>query len=168
VDDLTLIPGSLAERLHEWGQLQSIPQELRSAVKTADMNERIQLASMLSNVQVAKIGLAAALQLVNAPTRKSTRDFWYDCACAIIDDMPMPLPPSPPDEILDTGDLDYTETCIASADIYMWLSQRREFQALAEHDKQVRAERRDWSDRIDDALIKKIAMQYGGQYSGNY
>ncbi len=168
VDDLTLIPGSLAERLHEWGQLQSIPQELRSAVKTADMNERIQLASMLSNLQVAKIGLAGALQLVNAPTRKSTRDFWYDCACAIIDGMPMPLPPSPPDEITDTEALDYTETCIASADIYMWLSQRKEFKALAEHAQQVRAERREWSDRIDDALLRKIETQYSGQYSGNY
>jgi len=168
VDDLTLIPGNLAERLREWSQLQSIPQELRSAVKTADMNERIELASMLSNVQVAKIGLAAAVQLVNAPTRKSTRDFWYDCACAIIDGMPMPLPPAPPDEVLDSEDLDYTERCIASADIYMWLSQRKEFKALAEHSQQVRKERRDWSDRIHEALLRKIETQYGGQYSGNY
>jgi ATP-dependent RNA helicase SUPV3L1/SUV3 len=160
VDDLALIPGSLAEKLREWTRLQSIPQELRASVRTADMSERIELASKLSDMQVARLGLANAVQLVNAPTRNSTRDFWYDCAVAIIDRHPMPLPPAPPAEVLDTEDLDYTETCISSADVYLWLSQRREFADCAEHADLVRADRQEWSDRIDDALLRKIRMDY--------
>ena len=164
VDDLRLIPGTLAERLQEWGRLQSIPEQLRTAIKTADLNERIELASMLTDIQVAKLGLASALQLVNAPTRKSTRDFWFDCATAIIDEMPMPLPPDPPTEILDTGDLDYTEMCIAAADIYLWLGYRREFHHVAEHMEEVKQDRRAWSDRIDEALLSKIRTAYRDDY----
>ncbi|MDQ7027611.1 MAG: helicase-related protein [Anaerolineae bacterium] len=160
VDDLALIPGSLAEKLGEWSQLQSIPKDLRSSVKTADMAERIQLANMLSDYQVAELGLTNAVQLVNAPTRKSTREFWYDCAIAIIDRAPMPLPPAPSDEVLDTGDLDYAEMCIACADIYLWLSYRREFAEFAEHQKLIREERQDWSSRIDSALLSKIKTNY--------
>lgn len=160
VDDLTLIPGSLAQRLDEWSQLQSIPEDLRRLIKTAEMAERIELAQMLTNKQVAKLGLPGAVQLVNAPTRKSTRDFWYDCAKALIDEFPMPLPPCPPDEILDTEDLDYTEMCIACADIYLWLAHRREFNAYAEHMEAVQKDRRGWGDMIDEALINKIRMMY--------
>jgi hypothetical protein len=166
VEDLAMIPGSLAERLKEWSQLQSIPRELRSAVKTADMAERIELAKMLTDFQVAQLGLANAVQLVNAPTRKSTRDFWYDCAVAIIDRMPMPLPPAPSDEILNTEDLDYAETCISCADIYLWLSQRREFTEFAEHQKEIRTERQEWSNRIDDALLSKIKTNYIRYFDG--
>ena len=160
VDDLALIPGSLAEKLKEWSQLQSIPKELRDSVRTADMAERIELANMLTDLQVAQLGLPNAVQLVNAPTRKSTRDFWYDCAVAIIDRAPMPLPPAPSDEILNTEDLDYAETCIACADIYLWLSHRREFSEFAEHQQQVREERQQWSNSIDEALLSKIKTNY--------
>src|SRR5205809_371876 len=37
VEDLELIPGSLASKLTQWSQLQSIPESLRSAIQTADM-----------------------------------------------------------------------------------------------------------------------------------
>ncbi len=160
VEDLKLIPGSLSERLEEWSRLQSIPPELRNAVSTADLNERVELAGMLSDRQVAKLGLAHAVQLVNAPTRKSTRDFWYDCAMAIIDRAPMPLPPYPAEEITDTGSLDYTEMCIACADVYLWLAHRREFEDCGEHLEIVKYDRRKWSDMIDDALLNKISTTY--------
>jgi len=164
VDDLKLIPGHLSAKLKEWAQLESIPAELRSSVKTADLVERIELASMLTDQEVIKLGLSNALQLVNAPTRKSTRDFWYACARAVIDGAPMPLPPEPLDEIEDTEDLDYTEMCIACADIYMWLGQRREFHQFAEHTHIVRDERREWSRKIDEALLKKLRMYEQTQY----
>ena len=72
-DDLNLIPGSLAEQLTQWAELKSIPEELRAVITTADMDERIALAKMLSDEDIKKLGLASALQLVNAPTRKTTR-----------------------------------------------------------------------------------------------
>ena len=150
VEDLTLIPGTLAERLAEWSRLQSIPADLRKTVKTANMAERVELANRLTNLQVAKLGLPHAIQLVNAPTRKSTRDFWYDCAIAIIDRAPMPLPPPPPEEVLDTEDLDYTETCISCADIYLWLAHRREFHECGEHKELVWHDRLEWSNRVDE------------------
>ncbi|MEO1287906.1 MAG: helicase-related protein, partial [Chloroflexota bacterium] len=160
VEDLSLIPGSLSERLEEWSRLQSIPQELRKTVRTADMAERVELAGMLTDEQVIKIGLGHAVQLVNAPTRKSTRDFWYDCAMAIIDRAPMPLPPTPPQEIKGTRDLDDIEMCIACADVYLWLGHRKEFSEFGEHLELVKYDRREWSDMIDEALLQKITTTY--------
>lgn len=160
VEDLELIPGSLHEKLEEWSRLQSIPPELRKTVRTADMSERVELAKMLEDWQVEQLGISDAVQLVNAPTRKSTRDFWYDCAIAIIDRAPMPLPPAPPDEINDSSDLDYVEMCIACADVYLWLAHRREFAEYGEHLELVKADRRAWSDMIDDALLNKIRTTY--------
>lgn len=160
VDDLTIIPGSLHERLEEWSRLQSIPPELRRTVSTADMTERIELAQMLSDKQVIKLGLSNAIQLINAPTRKSTRDFWYDCAMAIIDRAPMPLPPVPPEEITSSGALDDIEMCIACADVYLWLAHRKEFEDCGEHLELVKKDRRDWSDLIDEALLNKIRTNY--------
>lgn len=160
VEDLTLIPGSLHERLDEWSRLESIPPELRSSVRTADLAERVELAKMLTDKQVKKLGIDHAVQLVNAPTRKSTRDFWHDCAIAIIDRAPMPLPPEAPLEIHDSGSLDYIEMCISCADVYLWLAHRKEFEAFGEHLEMVKEDRRRWSDLIDDALLNKIRTMY--------
>jgi ATP-dependent RNA helicase SUPV3L1/SUV3 len=160
VDDLALIPGSLAEKLQEWSNLHSIPRRLRDSVTTADMSERIELASMLRDEEVEQIGLAKALQLVNAPTRRSTRDYWYDCVQSILAGYPMPLPPPAPDTISDTEDLEYTETCISTADIYLWLGYRREFNEFAPDMEQVHDERQTWSERIDEALLQKIRTSY--------
>ncbi len=156
VDDLTLIPGSLAEQLTRWAELQSIPDELRAIITTADMDERIELAKMLTDDEIQRLGLARALQLVNAPTRKSTRAYWLDCAYMIIEGYQMPLPPAAPVPIQDGGDLDATEACIACADVYLWLSQRKEFADFGEAHHQVREERREWSLSIDQALLLNL------------
>ncbi|MEL6405199.1 MAG: helicase-related protein, partial [Chloroflexota bacterium] len=160
VNDLELIPGSLSEKLEEWAQLESIPPELRRTVKTADMTERVELASMLTDQQVEKLGIADAVQLVNAPTRKSTRDYWYDCAMCIIHEVPMPVPPAPPVTINNTGDLDYIEMCIACADVYLWLAYRNEFRDFGADFTPVQEARREWSDRIDEALLNKLRTSY--------
>ena len=77
-------------------------------------------------------GLASALQLVNAPTRKSTRMYWLDCATMILEGYQIPLPPYPPIPIQDSDDLAETEMSIACADIYLWLSRRKEFSEFGE------------------------------------
>ena len=156
VDDLTLIPGSLSEQLTRWAELKSIPDELRAAITTADMDERIELAKMLTDDEIKRLGLERALQLVNAPTRKGTRAYWLDCAYMIIEGYQMPLPPDAPMPIRDGGDLDATETAIACADIYLWLSQRKEFAEYGERQFQVREERREWSLSIDQALMQNL------------
>ena len=127
VDDLTLIPGNLAEQLTQWSELKSIPDELRAVITTADMDERIELAKMLSADDIKKLGLGSALQLVNAPTRKGTRAYWLDCAYMILEGYQIPLPEEPPTPIRDGGDLEAAEFSISCADIYLWLSRRREF-----------------------------------------
>ena len=155
-DDLSLIPGNLAEQLNQWAELKSIPEELRAVITTADMDERIALAKMLSDEDIKKLGLASALQLVNAPTRKATRAYWLDCAYMILEGFQIPLPQDAPAPINDGGDLEATEYSIACADIYLWLSRRKEFSEYCEAHSQVREERREWSLTIDEALLRNL------------
>ncbi len=155
-DDLRLIPGNLAAQLTQWAELKSIPEALRAVITTADMDERIELAKMLSDDEIKRLGLESALQLVNAPTRKATRSYWLDCAYMILEGYQIPLPADPPLPIRDGGDLEATEFSIACADIYLWLSRRREFAEYCEAHPQVREERREWSLSIDEALLRNL------------
>ena len=157
-DDLKLLPGSLDQQLERWAELKSIPEALRAVITTADMDERIALAKMLSDEDIKKLGLASALQLVNAPTRKTTRPYWLDCAYMILEGHQIPLPPDAPAPINDGGDLEATEFSIACADIYLWLSRRKEFAAFCEGHGQAREERREWSLSIDEALLRNLNM----------
>lgn len=159
VDDLALIPGTLAEQLIQWSELQSIPDSLRDKVRTADLTERIELAKMLNPAEVQYLGLNAALRLINAPTNKVSRAFWRDCATSVITNYRMSLPNFPPTEITDSADLEATEEAIAKADIYLWLSHREEFASFAPEHVTVRALRNQWSIRIDDALVNKLKMR---------
>jgi hypothetical protein len=156
VQDLEMIPGNLPQRLQQWATLESIPEALRPMLKTADMGERVALAAMLREREVEYLGLANAIKLVNAPTRRSTREYWLSCVLAIIRDERMPLPPIPPRTILSDNDLERIETCIHCADVYLWLSQRREFDYYAPHADKVRIQRGEWSSKIDDALQNRI------------
>ena len=158
VDDLSMIPGSLAEQLGRWAELESIPEELRAVITTADLVERIELAKMLSDDEIKRLGLAQALQLVNAPARKSTRSYWLDCAHMILEGYQIPLPPDAPAPIADSGDLEATELSIACADIYLWLSRRKEFGEYCQAQVEVREERREWSLSIDEALLRDMDM----------
>lgn len=156
VEDLEMIPGSLAERLMQWSNLQSIPEALRSAIKTADLTERIELAAMLTDQEVAQLGLAAAMRLINAPTRQNTRSYWYDCAQSILAHGTMPMPPMPPADIVNNYDLANAEASVACADIYLWLSRRPEFMRYAPDAPEVRILRAEWSQAIDGALLRRL------------
>ncbi len=158
VVDLEMLPGNLATKLAQWASLQSIPDALRGVIQTADMTERIELARMLTNEQVDQLGLSAALRLVNAPTRQSTRGYWLLCAHAIIAGEPMPMPPAPPVKIMTSVDLENIETCVSSADIYLWLANRREFGMYGPEEPEVRIRRTQWSMRIDTALLNRLDM----------
>ncbi|MDE2949545.1 MAG: helicase-related protein [Chloroflexota bacterium] len=158
VDDLRMIPGNLAEQLAQWAALESIPKELRAVITTADLLERIELAKMLADDEIERLGLANALQLVNAPARKTTRSYWLDCAHMILEGYQIPLPPQAPEPILNSADLEATELSIACADIYLWLSRRKEFSQYCEAHAQAREERREWSLSIDEALLRNLDM----------
>lgn len=156
VEDLELIPGSLAEKLVQWAMLESIPDSLKGVVKTADLDQRIELARMLTDAEVDHLGLATAVQLINAPTRQQSRSYWYSCAQAILRNRPMPPPPDPPSQIDDGSDLELMESCISCADIYLWLSSRREFKLFGVDRQEVHALRTEWSLEIDQALLRNI------------
>ena len=158
VEDLEMIPGTLAEQLDQWAALESIPESLHNVLKTANLAERVELASMLTDEEVDQLGISAALTLVNAPTRQSSRAFWYSCAQAILRERYFPLPPPAPTRIKSGRDLETTEQCIACADIYLWLSHRREFREFGEREQEVRSERMEWSTNIDKALLEKLVI----------
>jgi hypothetical protein len=158
VEDLAMLPGNLGDKLAQWSSLQSIPESLRTAIQTADMVERIELARMLTDEEVEQLGLAAALRLVNAPARQSTRDYWLQCAHAILANKPMPMPPDAPQKINTSLDLEMIEACVSSADIYLWLANRREFGEFGPEESEIRIRRTQWSMRIDVALEHKLDM----------
>jgi hypothetical protein len=156
VEDLELLPGSLAHRFAQWAELQSIPESLKGVLKPADIDERIALARMLTDKEVNQLGLAVAVRLVNAPTRENSRFYWRDCATAILNEWPMPMPPDAPIQIENDHELEVTEHCIACADIYLWLSRREEFRQLVSDEERVREMRRVWSMSIDGALLRRL------------
>jgi len=156
LEDLELIPGSLARRFARWRELQSIPDTLRDVIEPADIDERIALAGMLTDQEVDYLGLASAVQLVNAPTRENSRGFWYACARAILDGESMPMPPQAPMDIESDQELEATESAIACADIYLWLACRKEFEEFGPEESYVRALRAEWSMSIDAALLRKL------------
>jgi len=156
VEDIAMIPGHLAERLERWSALESIPDSLRGALKTADMTERIELASLLTQPEVDALGLSAAMRLINAPTQQNTRPYWRSCASAILARVDMPLPPTLRSRIDDHTDLEWAELCIRCADIYLWLSSRREFAPYGSDVFTVRTLRSEWSRMIDEALIRRV------------
>ena len=156
LEDIKLLPGSLHERLKKWAMLDSIPEHLKGIIKTADLNEPIELSGMLRDREVEELGLSAAMKIINAPTRLESRPYWRECVTAILSRATMPLPPRPPKQIRDDVDLQGTEASIGCADIYLWLSQRREFQFSGPDAKTVREVRRDWAANIDHALLRQI------------
>lgn len=155
-EDIALLPGNLSHRLTQWSALQSIPDSLRGVIKTADLTEQITLAGMLSDHEVNQLGMAAALRLVAAPTRQSNHHYWRACATAILEGVPMPLPPAPPVKIEDNYDLETTEMCVTCADVYLWLGRRREFGLCAPDETEVREQRIEWSMQIDEALLRRL------------
>jgi ATP-dependent RNA helicase SUPV3L1/SUV3 len=156
LEDLELIPGNLSEKLREWSKLKSIPERLRGLLQIAHLEERIALAEMLTDREVEQLGLAAALKLVNAPTRTSTHEYWRACSKKLVAGQPMPLPTAPPTEITNTHDLGQVEYSVSCADIYMWLAHREEFGDCGPHLEDVREMRMAWSTQIDEALLNKI------------
>jgi hypothetical protein len=156
VEDLALMPGTLSEKYTHWRELNGIPPEWREIVKPADIDERVALAEMLKDQEVERLGLEAAVRLVNAPTSESTRFFWRQCADSIIQGRAMPMPPRAPSQILGSNDLEGTEHAIACADIYLWLSQREEFNSDAPDADTIREMRFAWSMNIDSALMKTL------------
>jgi hypothetical protein len=156
VTDLELIPGNLSSKLTQWAELSSIPATLRDAIRTTDLDERVELAKMLTDEQVDKIGLELAVKLINAPTRKSSRAYWLSCAQSIISGTVMQMPPQAPRHINDSRDLETAEAAISCADIYLWLANRGEFLKFADNEMEVRAARHYWSTQIDEALLRRI------------
>lgn len=156
VKDLELLPGSLAEKLQQWAILESIPESLKDIVKTGNLAERVELATMLTDEEVWQLGLDGAVKLTNAPTRQSSRQYWYQCAQSILAGTPQPLPPEAPSEIASSRDLEKMEVSIACADVYLWLASRKEFSTSAPDEHAIREARVHWSQQIDDALLNQL------------
>lgn len=156
VKDLELLPGSLGEKLEQWAVLQSIPESLKDIVKVGNLAERVELAKMLTDEEVNQLGLDGAVKLTNAPTRQSSRQFWYQCAQAILAGTPQPLPPEAPSQIASSRDLEKMEISIACADVYLWLASRKEFSTSAPDEQAIREARVHWSQQIDDALLNQL------------
>jgi hypothetical protein len=154
--DLAMIPGHLTTKLQQWQSLASIPDDLREIVLPAEMGARIQLASLLPQRDVDTLGLEAALQLINAPARESSQQYWYECARAIIDGEELPLPPDAPRRVTDANQMGEVEAAVACADIYLWLGRRREFNRAAAQSSLVREQRRQYTEQIEAALLRRL------------
>jgi hypothetical protein len=112
---------------------------------------------MLSPADVRRLGEELTLQLINAPCAKNTEPYWQKCAEAILDQVSMPpIATTPPPKIHDATDLEIYELAIRCADIYLWLSQRREFSEFGPQEAMVRSNRYRWSMEVDAAFMRQI------------
>ncbi|MFP4321258.1 MAG: helicase-related protein [Anaerolineales bacterium] len=162
-DELELLEGDLAQRLITWQQLNAIPDELRDIVSSTEMDEKIELARLLSYEDLMYLGIDRALTLVNAPTRKESWEYWVECATAILRDEMMPAPPPPPNDIREGATLKQAEASIACMDIYLWLSYREPFQHLAEEPQAVVEQREELTRQIDLALMRRFDPTLAGR-----
>ncbi len=153
---LALLPGTLAERLRQWTELPSIPDNWRQLLRPVGLADAIELADLLTPRDVATLGDEEALLLVRAPADTDTRDYWRACAQAIVRRRAMPLPPEAPAPIRSAAQLTEAELCIRCADIYLWLSQRRPFASAAPEAAEVRAARVEATREVDAALQRRI------------
>ncbi len=154
---LRLIPGTMSRKLQTWMLLQSIPSKWKRVLRPVDLSAQIELANLLSNEDVNRLGEERALTLINAPTYRETEDYWLLCAQAILHGKSLPSPRSPQArEIKNANDLILYEQAIRSADCYLWLSQREELFTRAPEAESVRARRAQWSAELDSALQRKV------------
>jgi ATP-dependent RNA helicase SUPV3L1/SUV3 len=165
-DEIELLQGDLVQRLLIWRELNAIPEVLRSIIKSTDLEDRLDLAQFLSYDDLMHLGVERALLLINAPARKESREYWIECATAILSDRALPLPPSPPKDIDAGPSLKEAEMCIACMEIYLWLGYRQPFAHLA-HDLEGTMIQRDALTReIDVALLRKFDPEIGGRQGG--
>jgi len=156
VSDLALLPGRLAARLRKFRELESIPASMRSFIKTADLEDRIELASLLQPEEEAALGLGAAVKLTHAPARPESRFYWRWCARAIVNGDQLPSPPEPPKGLASSADLVRAEQVIACADLYLWLARTPEFRAFGPCYEEVRRARYALAEHIDQALLSRL------------
>lgn len=156
VSDLALLPGRLAARLRQWSELESIPDSMRSFIKTADLEDRIELASLLQPEEEAVLGLGTAVKLIYAPARPESRFYWRWCARAIIKGDHLPSPPEPPKDLASSDDLERAEQVIACADLYLWLARTPEFRPFGPCYEEVRRVRYALTEHIDQALLSRL------------
>src|SRR5262249_1992521 len=151
-----LLPGRLASRLRQWCELESIPGSMRSFIKTADLEDRIELASQLQPEEEAELGLGAAVKLTCAPARPESRSYWRWCASAIVKGDHLPPPPSSPKNLTSSDDLVRAEQVIACADLYLWLARTPEFRPFGPCYEEVRRARYALAEQIDQALLSRL------------
>lgn len=156
VSDLALLPGRLAARLRQWCELDSIPASMRSCIKTADLENRIELATMLQPEEEAALGLGAAVKLTYAPARPESRLYWQWCARAVVKGNHLPSPPEPPKDLASSADLVRAEQVIACADLYLWLARTPEFRAFGPCYEEVCRSRYALTEHIDQALLSRL------------
>lgn len=159
VSDLALLPGRLAARLRQWQALESIPEGMRALIKTANLENSIELAALLRPEEEIALGLEAAVTLTHAPARPESRSYWQWCARAIVKGDDLPSPPEPPEHLASSDDLRRAEQVIACADLYLWLAHTPEFRSFATDHEEVRRARYVLAERIDQALLSRLDMR---------
>lgn len=155
-ESVSLMPGSLSEKLQKWVELSGIPPRWKEMLRPVDLTSQIELAKLLTPRDVRKLGEDVALLLINAPCNQDSQNFWLQCAKSIINDEEMPVVVNPVRGIKSAADLEIYEIAIRCADIYLWLSQRERFAQFAPAQASMRAKRYQWSMDVDAALQKQV------------
>lgn len=155
-DEIALLEGDLAQRLEYWQQLNAIPDSLRHILTSTDMDDRLELAKMLSFDDLTKLGVEKALLLVSAPVRTESQEYWVECATAILSDRPLPTPPPSPRVISEGDSLKYAEMVMSCIDVYLWLAYREPFQHFVDDTQPIIKQREDLTFEMDVALMKRF------------
>lgn len=159
LEELEAIPKNLLhEKLSEWKELRSIPKELKDIIEHVYLDEKIELAKMLSVEQQQTLGLSKSYLLCMAPIIRNITEYWRRCAHAICHGQFLPKPNSIKD-VKTQNDIVFLESCIKEHELYMWLGLRKPFEFFANDMEGVWGNKYTLIDLLDKALMNFTKMK---------
>ncbi|MEM1009867.1 MAG: helicase-related protein, partial [Myxococcota bacterium] len=153
--ELEILEGRLYQRLQQWRNMTAIPDDYLALLHPMDLKNHIRLAQRLPPSYEQIFGLRQSYVLCSAPVNERIEDFWLDCVGAITNRNVEALQAQL--EYLQPVTLAQLEYQIKAAELFLWLSQREDFQAVFTNDvcMQVQRQKAGWIEKIERILKRK-------------
>ena len=153
--EIEVLEGSLCNRLKDWAKLEVLPDQYKDIFRAGDLNQKMELAKDITIKNMRNLGISKSLVLINSPV-KNAQDYWRSCKTQILRDKKLILPSTVKNPKSNRHGIQELETSIEECEIYLWLSNRKEFAHLGVDREKVVRNKHKMSTKLDSLLLKKI------------